>query len=427
MQKDKVVKVCNKIIRHCAIVFPVIVIAMVAVTVSAALNANRVKETNDGVPEVQQNTAVPQELRVSAGSVQEIGELATAVPAPEEVPMTENSDEEIYALMASYYNAMAMGDTETLTAIHDTLSTADTLRFAVTAEYIDDYAAFDVYVKQGLTEDSVLACVYYRVRFLNHTEEFPGYQMLYLSRNDQGELYIRNDENFTEEESQYVTRVANQDDVKDFHNRVTNEYNELMLAKPELLDYLGELGKQIDKAVGNKLEELGVAMAEQNIGGEDQPGQGGAPEGDSQGGDAEAAGRSVVVGPRYAVATTTVNVRGSDSEKADKIGKVSNGARVQVQDVQLNGWTKIVFEGKDGYIKSEFLRLEESADTLNVIGRGTATANINIRAAAGSGGERLGLLSEGQTLDLLAVEDGWCKVVYNGQVAYVSADYVTQE
>ena len=57
----------------------------------------------------------------------------------------------------------------------------------------------------------------------------------------------------------------------------------------------------------------------------------------------------------------------------------------------------------------------------------TATANINIRAAAGSGGERLGLLSEGQTLDLLAVEDGWCKVVYNGQVAYVSADYVTQE
>ena len=189
MQKDKVVKVCNKIIRHCAIVFPVIVIAMVAVTVSAALNANRVKETNDGVPEVQQNTAVPQELRVSAGSVQEIGELATAVPAPEEVPMTENSDEEIYALMASYYNAMAMGDTETLTAIHDTLSTADTLRFAVTAEYIDDYAAFDVYVKQGLTEDSVLACVYYRVRFLNHTEEFPGYQMLYLSRNDQGELY----------------------------------------------------------------------------------------------------------------------------------------------------------------------------------------------------------------------------------------------
>ncbi len=426
MLKDKIVKVCNKIIKHCAIVFPVVVIAMVAVTVSAALNANRVRETNDSVPEAE-NTAVPQETRTPVGSVQEIGELATAVPAPEEIPMAENTDQEIYKLMVSYYNAMALGDTETLTAIHDTLSTADALRFAVTAEYIDDYAAFDVYVKQGMTPDSVLACVYYRVRFMNHPEEFPGYQMLYLCRNDQGELYIKNDENLTEEESQYITRVANQDDVKDFHNRVTNEYNELMLAQPELLDYLGELGKQIDKAVGNELEALGVALAEQNIGEEGQPGGEDSPEVSSQGGDAEAAGRSVVVGPRYAVATATVNVRDSDSEKAEKIGKVNNGARVQVQDVQLNGWTKIVYEGKDGYIKSEFLQLEEKASEQNVIGKVTATANINVRAAASSSAQRLGLLSGGQSLELLAVEDGWCKVIYNGQVAYVSAEYVTQE
>ena len=426
MLKDKIVKVCNKIIKHCAIVFPVVVIAMVAVTVSAALNANRVRETNDSVPEAE-NTAVPQETRTPVGSVQEIGELATAVPAPEEIPMAENTDQEIYKLMVSYYNAMALGDTETLTAIHDTLSTADALRFAVTAEYIDDYAAFDVYVKQGMTPDSVLACVYYRVRFMNHHEEFPGYQMLYLCRNDQGELYIKNDENLTEEESQYITRVANQDDVKDFHNRVTNEYNELMLAQPELLDYLGELGKQIDKAVGNELEALGVALAEQNIGEEGQPGGEDSPEVSSQGGDAEAAGRSVVVGPRYAVATATVNVRDSDSEKAEKIGKVNNGARVQVQDVQLNGWTKIVYEGKDGYIKSEFLQLEEKASEQNVIGKVTATANINVRAAASSSAQRLGLLSGGQSLELLAVEDGWCKVIYNGQVAYVSAEYVTQE
>lgn len=426
MLKDKIVKVCNKIIKHCAIVFPVVVIAMVAVTVSAALNANRVRETNDSVPEAE-NTAVPQETRTPVGSVQEIGELATAVPAPEEIPMAENTDQEIYKLMVSYYNAMALGDTETLTAIHDTLSTADALRFAVTAEYIDDYAAFDVYVKQGMTPDSVLACVYYRVRFMNHPEEFPGYQMLYLCRNDQGELYIKNDENLTEEESQYITRVANQDDVKDFHNRVTNEYNELMLAQPELLDYLGELGKQIDKAVGNELEALGVALAEQNIGEEGQPGGEDSPEVSSQGGDAEAAGRSVVVGPRYAVATATVNVRDSDSEKAEKIGKVNNGARVQVQDVQLNGWTKILYEGKDGYIKSEFLQLEEKASEQNVIGKVTATANINVRAAASSSAQRLGLLSGGQSLELLAVEDGWCKVIYNGQVAYVSAEYVTQE
>ena len=95
--------------------------------------------------------------------------------------------------------------------------------------------------------------------------------------------------------------------------------------------------------------------------------------------------------------------------------------------MQINGWTRIVFEGKDGYIKSEYLQMEESAADLNIIGKVTATANINVRAAASSSAERLGLLSGGQTLELLAVEDGWCKVIYNGKVGYVSAEYVTQE
>lgn len=427
MLKDKIVKVCNYIVKHCAIVFPVIVVAMAAVTVSAALNANRVRDEKEDVVQNVENTAVPQDIKTSAGNVQEMGELATAVPAPEEVPMTENADEEVAALVTSYYKAMETGDTDTLTAIHDSLSTADILRFDVTSQFIEGYAACDIFVKRGMTEDSVLACVYYRVRFLNHPEEFPGYQMLYLSRDDQGNFYIKNDENFTEEENQYIIKVANQDDVKEFHNRVTNEYNELMLAQPELLDYLGELSGQIDKTVGAELEAIGVAMAEQNIGEGEQSGEGESEEGSDQEGAEEASGTSVINVPRYAVAKATVNVRGSDSEKADKLGKVANGARVQVQEVQINGWTKVVYEGQDGYIKSEFLQMEESAADLNVIGKVTANANINVRAGASSSAERLGLLSGGQTLELLAVENGWCKVIYNGQVGYVSAEYVTQE
>lgn len=419
MLKDKISKICNNIVKHCAIIFPVVVIAMAAVTVSAALNAGRAKESGEDVSDAA-NTVAPA-VETPVGLVLETGELATAVPAPEEVPMTENTDDEVYQLVASYYTAMATGDTETLTAIHDSISTTDVLRFEETSKFIDDYAAFDIYIKRGLTPDSALACVYYRVCFLDHPEEFPGYQMLYLSRNDQGVLYIKNDENFTEEENQYIMRVANQDDVKDFHNHVTNEYNELMLAQPELLDYLGELGAQLDKAVGDDLEALGVAMAEQNVG--TQPG------GDesSQGENVEASGHSVVIGPGYAVAAATVNVRNSDSEKADKLGSVLNGARVQVKEVQINGWTKIVYEGKDGYIKSEFLKMEEDVADVKVTGKVTATTNLNVRAAASTSAERLGLLAAGKSLELLAVEDGWCKVLYNGQVAYVSAEFVTQE
>ena len=57
----------------------------------------------------------------------------------------------------------------------------------------------------------------------------------------------------------------------------------------------------------------------------------------------------------------------------------------------------------------------------------TATTNINVRSAASETAERLGVLAGGSTLDLIANENGWCKVKYNGQVGYVKSDYVTQQ
>jgi uncharacterized protein YgiM (DUF1202 family) len=75
-------------------------------------------------------------------------------------------------------------------------------------------------------------------------------------------------------------------------------------------------------------------------------------------------------------------VRSSDSEQADKLGKVVGGTKVQVQEVRVNGWTKIVYEGGDGYIKSEYLQMEESAEGLETIGTVTANTNINVRSAA---------------------------------------------
>ena len=106
---------------------------------------------------------------------------------------------------------------------------------------------------------------------------------------------------------------------------------------------------------------------------------------------------------------------------------MSGGTRVEVQEVRVNGWTKIVFEGQDGYIKSEYLQMEESAGGLETIGTVTATTNINVRSAASETADRLGMLPGGESLELIANENGWCKVNYNGQVGYVKADYVTQQ
>lgn len=424
MLKDKIAKVCNCIVKHCTVVFPVIVIVVVAVTVAMALSADKVKGEENSNAASRDAVVLSERQPMVRGVLESTSPTAAAI-APEEVPLTENTDDEIYALVTSYYNSMASGDTDTLTAIHDSLSTVDVLRFRETAQYIDGYKAFNVYLKQGMKADAALACVYYKVCFVNHEEEFPGYQMLYICKNEKGALYIKNEENFTEEERQYILKVAAQGDVVEFKNRVDLEYQDLILAKPELLDYLGELGKQVDNSVGKALEEIGVVMAEQNI---DQSGEGGE-EGENGGEEnAPASGTSVINEPQYAKANATVNVRGSDSENADKIGSVTRGTRIRIQMIQPNGWTKIVYEGKDGYIKSEFLQLEEPAAARVAAGKVTATTNLNIRSAADQSSQRLGLLTAGQSLELLdsqETENGWYKVNYEGLTAYVKAEYVT--
>ena len=52
------------------------------------------------------------------------------------------------------------------------------------------------------------------------------------------------------------------------------------------------------------------------------------------------------------------------------------------------------------------------------------TTCVNLREDSNTDSEIIGLLYEGETLDYVDYENGWYKVRYNGQLAYVSGDYV---
>lgn len=98
----------------------------------------------------------------------------------------------------------------------------------------------------------MIAYVYYKISFVGHEEEVPGYQALYICTNDQGGLYIKRGEN-SEEVNEYIKTVSTQDDVVEFNNKITVEYNELMVDHPEVLQYISELDSQVSIAVGEKL------------------------------------------------------------------------------------------------------------------------------------------------------------------------------
>ena len=76
----------------------------------------------------------------------------------------------------------------------------------------------------------------------------PGWQTFYVSRDDAGKLYMKNGKNLTAEENEYVVTVSAQDDVVEFNNRVSVEFNDLLSQNPEIGAYMSEFGSQVQAA-----------------------------------------------------------------------------------------------------------------------------------------------------------------------------------
>lgn len=405
MRKDKWIAIRDAIVRKGKIVFPVALIVIVAFTVVIALNANKARAEEESS---QEETS------------EEQSQSTESEPIPEDVPLTVNEDPELDALINAYYTARGNGDEAGMISAMDEISENDLLYYVELAKYIDHYAGLEIYCKQGLEEGTVIAYVYYKMGIVNF-EEVPGYEAFYICRDENNALYIKDQSNFTKEEKEYIIAVNSQVDVVEFNNRVTVECTQVTSANAELAEYVSLLDSRVRTTVGE-------ILAARNMGeGTGQEGESGEEEGGNAGTEQPAGTEPPAdAGPQYATATTTVNVRRSDSEQADKLGKVSRGTRLQVQEVQLNGWTRVVFEGKDGYIKSQYLQLEESAGGLETIGTVTANTAVNVRSAADQNSARLGVLPEGESLELIAVENDWSKVKYKGQVGYVKSEYVTR-
>ena len=176
MGKDQLTKVRDYIVKNSKFLFPVILIAVVAVTVSFALNAGKPKE-EEQKPESLQESGVPEEL----AEIQSEPSPEPEAAAPEEAALIVNEDEAIQGLISQYYNAMASGDSAVMTSIYDSISENDLLRYEETAKYLSSIPAMDIYTKPGLTGGSTVVYVYYRLCFLNHEEQqVPGWQTFYV-------------------------------------------------------------------------------------------------------------------------------------------------------------------------------------------------------------------------------------------------------
>lgn len=133
------------------------------------------------------------------------------------------------------------------------------------------------------------------------------------------------------------------------------------------------------------------------------------------------------------VNTSSLNVRAGASTKYKILGSVKRNAVLEVYEIN-NLWAKINYNGKTGYVSTKYIvdiietNTNINANTYSSKKMTVVGANsLNIRSGAGTKYSIKGKLTEGATIDVIAISNGWAKFIYNGSNAYVSVSYLKEE
>ncbi|MGN7896292.1 SH3 domain-containing protein [Bacillus sp. 22475] len=118
---------------------------------------------------------------------------------------------------------------------------------------------------------------------------------------------------------------------------------------------------------------------------------------------------------RITVNTDALRVRKGPSTSDTILGLVSNEQSLPVVD-ETNGWYKIKYNNRDAYVHKDYT-------IPNHVKVNTTT--LRIRTGPSTSHSTLGLVGEGEILQVIKETDGWYKIKYNNKDAYVSKDYIS--
>lgn len=422
MLKEKFMIARDWVMDHNKIVMPIVLVVCVLITILVAVNANH----REALEKEAQQAAMAVASEGSSISVEGLG-----TPSFE---LEENAHLEINNLIRTYYDAQAQGDVETISSLNTYLNEIETIRVQELSKYIESYPVLNVYTKPGLVENAYVAYVYSEVKFVDADQLLPGMQTYYIGLDENGDYFI-NDGTYDDSVWNYIKEVTLQDDVVDLNNKVVVEYNDLLAEDEELNEFIAYLKEKINEDVGEILAQVEQAEA-------------GETEIEVASNNEEAAEGMAQTAVKTVRATDVVNIRSSDSEEADKIDKAQIGQEFTLLEEKGNGWSKVSYNDGEAYIKSDYLEFvseealtadasetsdsEESPEDVqstssNDTASGTVKVmeSVKVRKSASTSSDALGTVYAGDELELIMKQaDGWTKVKYNGQTAYVKSDYV---
>lgn len=127
-----------------------------------------------------------------------------------------------------------------------------------------------------------------------------------------------------------------------------------------------------------------------------------------------------------AKATTNVNFRAGASTNTGIIQVIPQGATVQVLSPSIDGWTKISYNGRTGYIYSIYLTGHTPASKPAGSGIANVTTNVNFRSGASTNTGIIQVIPYNAQVNVLSASvNGWTNITYNGRAGYIYSIYLT--
>ena len=122
-----------------------------------------------------------------------------------------------------------------------------------------------------------------------------------------------------------------------------------------------------------------------------------------------------------------VNLRSGPGTDKQSLITLSSGTVLQ-RTGTVNGWSRVVYQGREAYISDNYIKTVSSGDVTKGIGALKVTSDVNVRSGPSTDDQIYGVAKVGERLYITGLVDGkWYRVSYNGQTGYVNRNLVQVE
>ena len=357
---------------------------------------------------------------------------------------------EVNQLITNYYAAYADGNIKELKKYAKPLTKNERSYIRMFSEYVENYQNIKCYTKPGLDDKSYLVSAYVEIKFKDVDTLAPGLDFFYVTTNKDGELYINNrysqfnllnkEKELDPEIEALIESFELEDDVVALQQEVQKKFEEVSGSDEKLAQMINGT---IKDACAQWAQKIAAAQSTEQT--TEQ-----ATEQSSETATEQTPQQTEDLA-EIVYTTDIVNIRAQADENGELVTTVPAGTALTRTGNTDNGWSKLDYNNKDCYVKSEYLSTEapqdQSQDTAQDQGQDTTAQNtdtgtqdttglaegtevllsdtVNVRASMSADAEKVGTAFAGEKVTVvMSYAEGWTKVNWNGQTGYIKTEFL---